>query len=248
MKITKKIIALSASLLLPTTAFASLVTNTFDSTDLSAWSVDRCAPEGFAVSGGELVMTVDAQSACLSQGSFYHTQGMQMNIGYSNFLSIDMFVDSSWTDQSRFGGIWGVAYDTGFTTADITDYPILEFQLPGMTSIAGDPDADFFAWDNNGWQDLVASVFNVDGWNTLAFSLDGGFINYFVNGTKVHTFATTATHIGNVILNAKNDAVGYSVRYDNLQYGTRDVPAPATFALMALALGGLVLRRNKAKV
>ncbi|NDV92824.1 hypothetical protein GTH32_16765 [Alteromonas sp. 345S023] len=241
MKNTIKYLLLTGCFMLPTIASAGLVTNTFDSPDLSAWQTDRCAPDNVAVTGGELVLTIDAQSSCLTQIGFYHTQGIKLDIGEANFLSVDMYVDSAWTDQARFAGIWGVLYDSNDT---ISNYPILEFQLPDLTSAAN---GGFDVWDSvhGGWLDLLATVFNLDGWNTLSMSLMDGFVTYTVNGNVLARVADTdSAYIGEVILNAKNEEAGYTVRYDNLTYNTIPVSEPAMYMVLPLILAGLAARRK----
>lgn len=222
-------------------ANAAIVTNTFDNgTDLSSWETDRCAPDSFEVSNNELVLSVEDDSACLDQGAFYHTQGMKLDIGQSTMLSIDMFVDGSWTDALRFGGLWGVSYDS---SDSIDGYPILEFQVPDLTVASN---GNFEAWDNSGWTSTAQNVVNVNDWNTLMFSLSGTTTEYYINGNLVHSYDNGDTqYFGEVILNAFNDGAGYSVRYDNLVYGTAEVNAPATIGLMMAALGGIALRRRK---
>jgi hypothetical protein len=241
MKNTIKYLLLTGCFMLPNIASAGLVTNTFDSPDLSAWQTDRCAPDDVAVTGGELVFTIDAQSSCLSRTPFYHTQGIKLDIGKADFLSIDMYVDSAWTDQTRFAGIWGVLFDSNNV---ISNYPILEFQLPDSTTAAN---GGFDVWDSNhgDWLDLLETVFNLDGWNTLSMSIKDGFVTYVVNGNEVAKVAdTNSSYIGEVILNAKNEEAGYTVRYDNLTYNT--VSEPAMFMLLPLLLAGFAARRKLA--
>ncbi|NMH59325.1 family 16 glycoside hydrolase [Alteromonas ponticola] len=220
-------------------AEAAMVTHTFDNgSDLSAWEVDRCAPDSFGISDNELVMSVNAESSCLSQGGFYHTQGMKLDTGNATVLSIDMFVDSSWSGAERFGGMWGVSYDS---TDTIDGYPIMEFQIPDASTAAN---GGFDVWDNSGWADLTAS-FLMDDWNTLMFKINGTQTEYYLNGALINSVDNGDTqYFGEVILNMKNAQNNYSVRYDNLSFGTADVNAPATAALFTLVLGGLVARRR----
>ena len=48
-----------------------------------------------------------------------------------------------------------------------------------------------------------------------------------------------------VILNAKYEGNDFNVRYDNLVFGTVDVPEPSTLAIFALGMIGLAARRFK---
>lgn len=237
----KTLTALLTTMVLSNAADAALVTNTFDNgSDLSSWEVDRCAPDSFGISGNELVLEVESDSACLDDTGFYHTQGMKLDIGQSTMLSIDMFVDGSWSDALRFGGMWGVSYDS---TDSIDGYPIIEFQIPDLTLASN---GNFEVWDNTGWSDTPGSLVKLNDWNTLMLSLNGTTTEYYINGILSHTYDNGDTqYFGEVILNAKNDGAAYAVRYDNLVYGTTEVSAPATFGLMMAAFGGLILRRKK---
>ncbi|MGQ8364542.1 hypothetical protein [Glaciecola sp. 1036] len=221
------------------TASASLVTMEFNNGDsLADWNVDRAAPQGFEIINNELVMTVAGE---LNQDNFRNTQGMIMDIGESNYLSIDMYVDSAWNQDGRYGGLWGVANLANGDRAN--EYPILEFQRDstGVTGIA--------KWESGpGWIIPPSSLFNLDAFNTLVLSINNGMYEYFVNGNMIHQAAATADHLGSVILNGYNTLSapnndGYQVRYDNLTYGTTSVSAPSMFALLLTAFAFVASRR-----
>ncbi|GHE84193.1 PEP-CTERM sorting domain-containing protein [Thalassotalea profundi] len=228
---------LFAATSLSNVANAGLMTLTFDNTSsLSDWTKDRTTPSGFEIINDELVMTVAGE---LDDDNFYNTQGMQLDIGESNYMSVDMWIDSSWTATGRFGGLWAVAYNADTTRAD--EYPILEFQNDpnGATGVA--------KWESGiGWVVPPSSQFTMDAFNKLEIMLVNNTYQYLVNGNLVHTAASTSTYLGSIILNGYNTMSadgGYQVRYDNVTYGTVNVPEPSTLAIFALALAGLGARR-----
>ncbi len=225
-----------ASIVLSVSSYvnASLITTTFDNGDsLNNWSVDRAAPSSFDIVNNELVMNI--AGPLNPNGGFYDTQGMKLDIGESTFMSIDMFIDSAWSNDERYGGFWSTAYDG---TDAISAYPILEFQGGNGGSVA--------AYDSNiGWAHF-SSLFNFDAFNTFAFEITGSGVEYFINGTSVYTDSVSdVSYFGEVILNAKYEGSDFAVRYDNLTYGSVDVPEPSTLAIFALGIMGLASRRVK---
>jgi len=228
--------ALVAGLMVGNNASASVITHEFNNGDsLANWTVDRAAPSSFSIIGNELVMSIDGADFPNNLGGFYDTQGMQLDIGNSTYLSIDMYVDSAWTNSERFAGMWGVGRDASDV---ISAFPILEFQGAGSNG----PDAGFNIWDNSGWQGK-STLFNYDAFNTLELMVTGSGIEYYLNSNLVHTDAASATtYLSAVILNAKNDGNSFDVRYDNLKYGS--VPEPSVIVLLGAGLLGMgVIRR-----
>lgn len=230
---------LFGAMLIGNIASAAVVTHEFNNGDsLADWVVDRAAPASFSISGNELVMSIDGSTYPDSRGAFYNTQGMQLDIGQSTYLSIDMYVDSNWNNSERYAGIWGV----GRNASDaISAYPILEFQGAGQ----GGPDAGFNIWDNTGWQG-INTLFDFDAFNTLELLVTGAGIEYYLNSNLVHTDTTSGTaYLSAVILNAKNDGTSFDVRYDNLRYG--QVPEPSVLALLGAGLltAGFMRRRRR---
>ncbi|MBU2876840.1 PEP-CTERM sorting domain-containing protein [Aliiglaciecola lipolytica] len=215
---------------------ATLVTKTFDNGDsLADFSVDRAAPAGFQIINNELVMSIDGSTFGTGPSAFYDTQGMKIDTTGSNFVSVDMYIDSAWSNSERFAGMWGVGKNNA---NDISSYPILEFQGPGVT----DPSAGLAIWDN-AWVDL-STLFNLDEFNTIAYKAANNGVQYFVNGTMVYSETASGTSsFGDIILNAKNDGNSFDVRYDNLTYGV--VSEPGAIALLGLGMFAMGLRRRK---
>ena len=217
---------------------ASLITHEFNNGDsLANWGVDRAAPAGFEIINNELVMTVAGPADI---DDFFNTQGMYLDIGESTFMSIDMYIDSSWSQPESYGGFWATAFDD---TDTISAYPILEFQGYAGGDIAsydidsGLPDAGWGAY---------STLFNWDAFNTLAFEITNAGVEYSLNGVTVHTNSVSnIEYFGEVILNGFYEESDFTVRYDNLTYGSVDVPEPATLAIFALGLMGLASRRFK---
>ncbi|GAB2697275.1 PEP-CTERM sorting domain-containing protein [Aliiglaciecola aliphaticivorans] len=230
-------IAVLGSAFVTLSSQATLVTKTFDNGDsLADFSVDRAAPAGFQIVSNELVMSIDGSTFGAGASAFYDTQGMKIDTTGSNFVSIDMYIDSAWTNSERFAGMWGVGLNDSNT---ISSYPILEFQGAGVNS----PDAGLAIWDN-AWVDVV-SLFNIDEFNTIAYKAANNGVQYYVNGTMVYSETASGTSsFGDIILNAKNDGNSFDVRYDNLTYGV--VSEPGAMALLGLGMLAMGLRRRKA--
>ncbi|WP_440875188.1 PEP-CTERM sorting domain-containing protein [Thalassotalea sp. PLHSN55] len=231
-KVTIKSLIATLVLTVSCSASAALITQEFNNGDsLADWGVDRAAPTGFEIINNELVMSITGPA---DSDDFRNTQGMKLDIGESTFMSVDMFIDSSWANDERYGGFWSVAYDSADV---ISAYPILEFQGQNNGVVA--------AWDNSGWAEF-STLFNFDEFNTFSFEINDLGVDYSINGVKVHSDTTSdIQYFGDVILNAKYEGSDFTVKYDNLTFGSVDVPEPSTLAILALGLVGFASRKVK---
>ena len=214
-------------------ASANLITETFaDGSSLGDWIVDRCAPSSFSIVNNELQMSINGneQDKC-GADPFYATQGMKRILSPSTFVSIDVFLDTeNWLIEERLGGFWATTYNSSDA---ISFYPIIEYIFNGGAITAQ-------TWNgNDGWWDQGNDLLSDNAFNTFSFEIVDGFIQYAINGTHVLTSNTGGhAYFGDVILNARNDGNDFTVRYDNLTYGTISVPETPTLIVM---LTGLIL-------
>jgi len=235
---------LAGATLLAATLAAQATVVTFDDPVITAssaspgvWYTDRYAPAGFTngTLGIENVLkqTISAADGATSRPSafstaFYNTQGRKLDAPTATTsLSIDLFIDSSWTDNSRrYAGLWGTGFDGG---GSVTAYPILEFG-EGVLRY----------WNGAAYVPTSAPV-TLGSWVNLSIELDGGSWIFEVDGTQVgSSLANGSAEIGNVILQGYNTAAGvsYDIHWDNLSFGsaTGTVPAPGGLALVGLGL------------
>jgi hypothetical protein len=242
--ITTAVLATAGAQAAPMTFDDAVVTG--PSAAPGVWYTDRYAPAGFTNEnfGGENVLkqTISAADGASSRPSgfsaaFYNTQGRKLDAPTgATSLSIDLYIDASWTDTSRrYAGLWGTAFDGGGT---ITAYPIIEFGEGFLRY-----------WNGSGWVNTSAAA-AFGSWMNLSIELGAGMWNYEIDGTAVGSVAAgSSLEIGNVILQGHNTTAGvsYDIRWDNLDFGTGTgaVPLPGTLALAGLALLGLAAARRR---
>ena len=188
---------------------------TGDTAAPGVWYTDRYKPAVFesAVFNGEPVLKHGVRAADIQSSSFYNYQGRKLDInltGSKQTVSIDLWVDPSWTTGSHNVGVWGTGYDGSSVSA----YPIIAWRNGGT-----DP-AGFYAFDyvNGGWIPLkVAAPEDYGRWHTLSFSLTvGSGVEHFIDGVSRLNFTDPDTKSwANVILNVYNFGADYDVYWDN---------------------------------
>lgn len=231
-------------------AFAQF-SDTFDAID-PAWTTDRYEPAGFSSvffdGDNRLQITVDASGSAANRpaafsSSFYNTQGRQRAVGTTGAwtLSADVFVAAAFnttTGELARSDLWG---HTG-TTPSGGDYPIFGFTNASPTdafnAAAADRSFRFRAYDGDtgNWVNLTTpGGFTFDAWHNLAIVSTGTEFRYYLDGSLLHTDATTA---GNDLMSAFIEAynfggAGYAVQWDNAAASA--IPEPATAAALVAA-------------
>jgi len=203
------------------------------------WYADRYSPCGFVAGTTPGVLT---ESVCASDfqtptPNFANTQGNKFDLlAGTNSISIYVYVPSTWELlPERLAGFWATAVNSSYVVGN--DYPIIEFQGPTNTEVAGPsywPNggvAGFYGWDNtanagNGGFTLIGlpTGFKYNSWVKLTMALSGGQFTYTV-GTGVSAksitsplFDPTEAYLGNVILEAYNYDTPYSIKWKTLTF------------------------------
>ena len=206
-----------------------------------AWYTDRFAPAGFATSYGNLVESIAGHD--LQADGFYNTQGRAFDLGPTQSMSIDLFVDGNFRGSNqRDAGFWGVADDN---TNSVSAYPIVE-----LSDL--DNNLVFRGWDSNNasWTTIASADSLVGSWQTLTISLNtvADTFTYTAGGSSLTLNAGGSTAINSVILQGYNVGANYNISWDNLTTpAAGGVPEPAAWALMILGFGGVgaVMRRKR---
>lgn len=198
------------------------------------WYTDRYAPVGFSATGGILTESVSPSGFQSPTPNFANTQGNKFDLlAGTTSVSIEIYVPSTWELlPERLAGFWVTAFDSGYA---VGDYPIIEFQGPITTEVAGPsyyPNggvAGFYGWDNttNGFTYIgLPSGFRYNSWVKLTMALAGGQFTYTVAntaGTESVSIASplsdaTDSYMGNVILEAYNYDAPNSIKWKLLTF------------------------------
>ena len=203
------------------------------------WYPDRFSPAGFSTIAGDILTESVAPAGFQTPTpSFFNTQGNKFDlVPGTNSVSIYVYVPSSWEVlPERLAGFWATAVNS--TSVVGNDYPIIEFQGPINTEVAGPsyyPNggvAGFYGWDNtanggNGGWDLIGlpSGFRYNSWVKLTMALGGGSFTYTVTDAAGSSLSIpsplydpTEAYLGNVILEAYNYDSAYTIKWKKLTF------------------------------
>lgn len=201
------------------------------------WYTDRYAPAGFSAAASVLTESVSPAGFQTPTPSFYNTQGNKFDLlAGTTSISIEVYIPSTWELlPERLAGFWATAVNSTYAVGN--DYPIIEFQGPITTEVAGPsyyPNggvAGFYGWNNtansgNGGWDLIGlpTGFRYNTWVKLTMALSGGQFTYTVvnvNGSGPVSISSplydpTEAYLGNVILEAYNYDTAYSIKWKKL--------------------------------
>ena len=171
------------------------------------WYTDRYAPCTFSAASGILTESVCPSGFQTPTPSFYNTQGNKFDLlAGTNSISIDLYVPSTWELlPERLAGFWATAVNSSYVVGN--DYPIIEFQGPTTTEVAGPsywPNggvAGFYGWNNtanggNGGFDYVGlpTGFRYNSWVKLTMALSNGQITYTVANSAGGDSVTIIAH------------------------------------------------------
>lgn len=255
MKLTHTAICISVASL-TTIAGADVFSQTFDNAgDITlgasqasgTWYTDRYAPgvfESGVMFNGDTrlhqgIRSGDSQANRPGSFSsdFYNYQGRKfdVNSGINSSVSIDLFVDSTWSSGTR-AGMW-----TTMSNGN-NSFPIIEYVVDGDNGDAMSY-TGFRWWQSGiGWTATSFQNATQDEWYTLDIELTATTVEFSINGTSIGTVGNLGAHmIDNVILNAHNQGIAgeYDVYWDNFNA----VPAPGALAL--IGLGGFTATRRR---
>ena len=203
------------------------------------WYPDRFSPSNFSVISGDILTESVAPAGFQTPTpSFYNTQGNKFDlVPGTNSVSIYVYVPSSWEVlPERLAGFWATAVNSSGVVGN--DYPIIEFQGPINTEVAGPsyyPNggvAGFYGWNNTanggngGWDSIpLPAGFKYNSWVKLTMALSGGSFTYTVTSAQLVSTSITSplsdpteAYLGNVILEAYNYDSAYTIKWKKLTF------------------------------
>lgn len=231
------------------------------------WYPDRYAPAGFTpgqTAGGRVGVLDEFISSADKNGSrppvynsgFYDFQGRKYDLaaGTTYFIA-DLYVPASWSslvqkDPSGNPANWGSLASVWATGVDASSSAV-SFPIIGFNNTAGTGTGGFRVFDQtNGWTNVTGFT-GADQWYQLGITIQGGQIEYLVNGQVVYTDAAGggATALGNVILQGYNGGNDYHIYWGGVR-DTRAIVANAPLtagkltppaATMGVSTGKVVL-------
>jgi hypothetical protein len=223
------------------------------------WNVDRYRTEEFNPIGPHLgrsdvlhILLGDEgfpgnRDGCCMAG-FYNTQGRKalVNLPLSSFGTGDLYIPSSWAAQQATNwqatGLWGEVAKAPDPN-DIWGYSIISFSnSSNVNGFQGGPVAPgvggrfaVFDDDTGVWNTVNATI-NYDGWNTVRFEIHPDHVDFFVNGTLVHTDNVVdidpQNYFKSLFLNSVNNGNSeYDVFWSNVFAGLLMQQDPSAFAV-----------------
>lgn len=222
------------------TVFSTIGTTPHTQEAPLVWYADRYSPCGFTAASGVLTESVCPVDFQTPNPNFADTQGNKFDLlPGTTSVSIYVYVPSTWTLlPERLAGFWATAVDSTYNPSG-GDYPIIEFQGPTTTPVAGPsyyPNggvAGFYGWNNttSGWDFIgLPAGFKYNSWVKLtmtltpAAGLSPAQLTYTVGtgGTAVSKSSPlsdpTDTYLTNVILEAYNYDTPYSIKWKSLSF------------------------------
>jgi hypothetical protein len=197
------------------------------------WYADRFAPSGFSAASAILTESVSPAGFQTPTPSFYNTQGNKFDLlAGTTSVSIEVYIPSTWELlPERLAGFWATGVNSTYVVGN--DFPIIEFQGPITTEVAGPsyyPNggvAGFYGWNNttNGFDYIgLPTGFRYNTYVKLTATLSGGQFTYTVtnvNGSGPVSitsplYDSTEAYLGNVILEAYNYDTAYSIKWKKL--------------------------------
>lgn len=198
------------------------------------WYTDRFAPAGFSAAGGVLSESVSPSGFQTPTPNFANTQGNKFDLlAGTTSVSINLYVPATWELlNERMAGFWLTAFDNTYA---VGDYPIIEFQGPIVSEVAGPsyyPNggvAGFYGWNNvtNGFEYIgLPASFRYNAYYKLTITLTGGQFTYTVSDVNGSNSVVQSSpladpndlFLGNVILEGYNYDAPLTIQWKLLKY------------------------------